>query len=133
MPQTTPTVTIKTENGPVVINLTDYKPDEHELVEQVTEAISAAKSEPTPLSKMKKPELVAHAKSVGVSSKGTVDEIQARILALDPPQPLVAKRDDKFFVVDKDDVAIVSDTINADGYATEEEANGAIALLVLQG
>lgn len=90
------TVTVKTKNGPVVINKSDFDKDIHELHNS------------KPRTKKKSP---------------TKKEVKY----------LVAKRDDKFFIVDEEDQNVVSDSIASEGYDTEAQANGAIAVLTLQG
>lgn len=112
MSQNLPTVTIKTENGPVVINMTDYNPDKHELIENYDPSQSIRDFE-----ELEK-----------VHGKTTKRKTKPKTV-----QPVVAKRGDKFFIVDKDDKDIVSEHVVAEGYETEELANGAIAMLTLQG
>lgn len=147
MSQFTPTVVVKTENGPLIINLTDYDPDKHELVEQEAPA-GAPASEKDPIDDMTVPELKEALKAVELNTSGKktdlIERLKAHKAGSDTPpsaenndgegvQMVVAKREDKFFVVDKEDNDVISDLINAEGYETEDEANGAIATLALTG
>jgi len=94
--KTLKTVTVETDNGPVVINESDFDKKKHKL--HTSKSPAKKKSPPKNESKY-----------------------------------LVAKRDEKFFIVDEKDQDVVNDQVSTEGYDTEAQANGAIAVLTLQG
>ncbi len=97
-----PTVTIKTENGPVIINESDYDPDQHELMDSEEPVVEPQKPVKEP-EKTKQPS--------------------------EAPKMLVSKEGRKHFVVGEDGKKIEAEGIDAKGYGSEADAWAAIMAL----
>jgi hypothetical protein len=94
-----PTVTIKTKNGAVRINESDFDPDQMELFDAVTEPAAPAPTEP------------------------------AAPAPTEPQQLLVMKSGRKFFIRDNMGGVVEAEGINPDGYSTEAAALEALTAL----
>lgn len=117
MSESLPTVSIKTENGPVLINESDFDPETMELVDAVEAPVTpepavipATNSIPTPVT----PE--------------TVPAVAT------PEQLLVMKSGRKFFITNTMGVKLEGDAaeqvgIDPEGYTTEAGAQAALAAL----
>ncbi len=98
-----PVVVIKTPNGPVRINESDFDPNVHELADDHAEAASAPVEPVTPV--------------VQVDQTVAVDTVQLAVLKIGR----------KFFVVDAaTNEKVVRDDLAAAGYDTEQAAWAAI-------
>jgi len=96
-----PTIAIQTENGPVLINATDYDPEVHETVDGVEPAEETA-GEPT------------------TEPAGEPAE---------PVKMLVSKEGRKHFIVGEDGKKISAEGIEEKGYGSEADAWSAIMAL----
>lgn len=103
-----PTVTIKTENGPVIINESDYDPDQHELMDGEEPVVE-------PEEPVKEPE--------------KTKEPSELTPPVDAPKMLVSKEGRKHFVVGEDGKKIEAEGIDAKGYGSEADAWAAIMAL----
>lgn len=99
-----PTVVIETDNGPVTINASDFNASVHKL--------ATAAETPAPVTP-----------AASDDQGGTTQ----------PVALLVTKKGKKFIVVDGDGKAVERDGIDADGYATENDAWAAIMALNANG
>lgn len=100
MSDSIPTVLIKTENGPVLINEADFDPKTMKLAD--VEAAPAPAPEPAPV---------------------------APAAPVTPTQLLVMKSGRKFFIRDSMGQEVTAEGIDKDGYTTEAAALEALAAL----
>ena len=96
-----PTIAIQTENGPVLINATDYDPEVHETVDGV---------EPAP-----EPAVEPAQETAGEPAE--------------PVKMLVSKEGRKHFIVGEDGKKISAEGIEEKGYGSEADAWSAIMAL----
>lgn len=116
-----PTVTIKTKNGPVEINMTDYKEGEHEFA--TAEEIAAAAPAPSPV-------VEAPAETVTGGNDTTI--VEPAVIVADPATYAVGKNGkrgaaSKFIIKNAE-----GNQVGEDEYDSEEDAQAAIELLVEQ-
>lgn len=118
------TILIETDNGPVIINKSEYNPNEHKLAEGMPEQF-AAPPVPVPAAPVA---LDANGNPVNAGDGGQMVPPQTPAQSVSPPPVLLVTKNDKkrFVVVDMEQKAVTADGIDADGYKTEKEAWDAI-------
>lgn len=130
-----PTVMIETDNGPVMINKSEYDPAIHKLMDE------NATSEPQPPSDPAEPVNPATSEPQDGNSQPVATDAAAPVnpAAGEPdkpaailPQMLVTKRKTKFHVVGVNGDDITLEGINPAGYKTENEAWAAITALAVK-
>ena len=122
---TTPTVTIKGDNGePCLINIEDYDEKKHTLI------VAETKEKPKTEVKFNRKDAMAKLKEAGVEFAGNAkNEVLEKLVADLEKAPAektfaVEAKDDKFVIVDGEGVRV-----GEDDYATEEDANAMVSLL----
>lgn len=127
MNDVTPTVTIKTENGPVRINLSDYDAEKHTLVDEKSTQPAAAKAVDDAFDREDAKKRLKDA-GVEFSMRASNEKLKELLAELDAKQGKkefsVEPKDDKFIVVDAD-----GKQYGDEQYDTEEAAQTMISLL----
>ena len=124
MAQRLPTVEIETENGPVLINATDYDPDAHKLslrsqTEQAANQGQPVEPVPAPVAPAEPvPAPVAPAEPVPAPAPAPSVAADASLM--------VTKKGKKHFVIGQDGQPVVAEGIDAAGYASDQAAWDAI-------
>lgn len=132
-----PTMIIETDNGPLVINVSDFDPATMKIhgTEPITNADGLRMDGPTIAEFLAAGYAAENYPPQGYASRSTPDEIAAALATMKPApvmqQMLVTKKGKKFVVVDDKAVPIERDGIDTSGYATEADAWTAI--MALQG
>lgn len=137
------TVVIESENGPVIINESDFNPSIHklantdsELMEKVADTLRT--DGPTVEEFVAAGYRAENYPPQGYESRSTAGEIASAIQAQEPPavppvpdkaDMLVTKQGKVFVVVDKEQNAIEREGIDGKGYKTEAEAWAAVMAL----
>ena len=125
------TIVVETDNGPVMINKTDFDPATHRLPGAPTDtAIPDGAGVPPPVVPAAPAAIDANGNPVNAGDGGQMvpptDATPAQSVS-PPPVLLVTKNDKKrFVVVDMEQKAVTADGIDAEGYKTEKEAWDAI-------
>jgi hypothetical protein len=117
MSDSCPTVIIVTENGPVIINESDYDPAVHTLAEGQTAPAAPVSDPATP------PAPAASTPAPAASEPLPASEPPAPAAV---PQRLVAKIGSKHFVVDEKGAKVEGEGIDPNGYKSAQDAWAAV-------
>lgn len=138
MAQRLPTVEIETENGPVLINRSDFNPDLHKLSERSKEELTAqierAANQGQPVEPVAPPAPPAPAaqdvpptgQTTPPAPPAPVDPVAPPATAPVDPALMVTKKGRKHFVIDQAGQPVTVEGIDPEGYATDQAAWDAI-------
>lgn len=122
------TVSIETDNGPVLINKSDYDPDVHQLSDEQLDAGDGKKAKKAETDDERE-KLLEQARDLGLKPHPNtgIEKLNTMIADADEPvNMLVMAKDGKHFVVNDTGEAIVAEGIAVDGYDVEKDAWDAI-------
>ena len=129
------TIIVETENGPLMINKTDFDPAIHRLPGAATDtAIPDGAGAPHTVVPAAPAAIDANGNPVNAGDGGQMvpptnaTPPQTPNQSVSPPPVLLVTKNDKkrFVVVDMEQKAVTADGIDAEGYKTEKEAWDAI-------